>query len=223
MLKCYKKTLSDFDFISLRERTHLSMLSSLTGRKIYHTLDPTLLVEKRSLETIMNKNFPLPYYEYVLIFNLDCSMLPLAEKVTKILKLPAIIYNKPPLITYRSKIIYRKFRKWPSFSSLGPREFLALLANAEFIITNSFHGTALSIIFSKPFMTIISGSYLRVGSRILDLLELLKLKDRVFTPENPKRTLSEIIRKPIDYDCVMELLNNARRDSLKLLYMCVSE
>jgi len=215
MLKLYRVTLSDFSFISLREKTHLSILSSLIGRKIYHTLDPTLLVDKESFNAIMARDVSIPYDKYVLVYNLGFSMLPLTKKVIDILKLPAIIYIKRPLLSITQKLTFSKyFKNAPSFSSGSPREFLTLLRNAEFVITNSFHGTALSILFEKPFMVILADSAIKVKTRILDLLELFELRRRLFAPG---KKLLKIICEPIDYDHVTELLSNARRNSLELL------
>jgi hypothetical protein len=215
MIKLYKTALSDFSFISLRERTHLSVLSSIIGRKIYHTLDPTLLVDRGSLEAIIDQDVSLPHDKYVLIYNIDFSMLPLAKKIVETLELPAIIYDKPPFLPITRKLTFSKnFKNALYFSSAGPREFLTLLRNAEFIITNSFHGTALSIVLKKQFIVIISGSIIEVKSRILDLLDLFKLRNRVFSQE---KNLQEIIHEPINYNYVSELMNHARRNSLELL------
>jgi len=224
MVKLYKTAISDFSFISLRERTHLSALSSITGKRIYHTVDPTLLVGREFLETIMNKkDVLLPYDEYILVYNLTLSMLPLAEKIVHMLKLPVIVYKRPSLIeqklTFSKRLRYeltlsQHLKKALSFSFASPGEFLVLLKNAKFMITNSYHGTVLSILFKKPFISIVDELTIKQASRIFDLLELLGLRERLFVSK--KKTL-EIMNKPIDYDHVTSLISNARRESLELL------
>jgi len=224
MVKLYKTAISDFSFISLREKTHLSALSSITGKRIYHTVDPTLLVGREFLETIMNKkDVLLPYDEYILVYNLTLSMLPLAEKIVHMLKLPVIVYKRPSLIeqklTFSKRLRYeltlsQHLKKALSFSFASPGEFLVLLKNAKFMITNSYHGTVLSILFKKPFISIVDELTIKQASRIFDLLELLGLRERLFVSK--KKTL-EIMNKPIDYDHVTSLISNARRESLELL------
>jgi hypothetical protein len=215
MIKLYRRALSEFSFISLREKSHSPVLSSIIGRKICHTLDPTLLVERGSLETIMDQDISLPHDKYVLIYNIDFSMLPLAEKILQTFELPAIIYVKPPFLPIKRKLTFSKnFKNALCFSSAGPREFLTLLRNAEFIITNSYHATALSIVFKKPFVVIISDSIIEVKSRIFDLLDLFRMRNRVYSRG---KNLQEIVHEPIDYDHVSELMNYARRNSLELL------
>jgi len=211
--KLYKATLSDFSFISLREKTHCRLLSLLLGREVYNTLDPTLLVDIESYEAIMNKDMPLPYDKYILVYNLELSILPLARKLADTIKLPVIIYHKPRVHPITRKSSFSEYFKTATFFSFeGPREFLTLLRNAELVITDSFHGTALSILFEKPLITAITTS--KIKSRILDLLELFELKKRLFTP---RKALREIIHEPIDYTHVRKLLNDARRNSLELL------
>jgi hypothetical protein len=216
LIKLYKAALSDFSLISLRERKQSSALSSLIGKEIHHTLDPTLLVDKEQFETIMGMNIP-GIDKYVLIYNIDFTTLPLAKKIVEILKLPAIIYSRPPLLPITRRLTFsRYFKGAPYFSSLGPREFLGLIRNAEFIITDSFHGSALSILFQKQFVTLIAGLNVKTQQRILDLLEQFKLNKRLLS-EKSFHYLSKIIYKPINYDHVRELLASMQRNSLKLL------
>jgi hypothetical protein len=217
IIKLYRISLSDFSFISLREREQLSALSSLIEKEIHHTLDPTLLVDKEQLEIVMNRDMPLPYDRYVLVYNLDFAALPLAKKIAKTLKLPIIVYSRPPLLPIRRRLAFsRYFKDTLSFSSWGPREFLNLLRSAEFIITDSFHGTTLSILLQKQFLTLISGVNVRTLLRILDLLELFELNERLLSEKN-FHYLLKIVYKPINYDHVKELLASIQRNSLKLL------
>jgi hypothetical protein len=69
IVRLYKRTLSDFSFISVREKSHAKWLSSLLKRDIYHTLDPTLLLDKRAFEEL-SKEVATPYDRYVLVYNI---------------------------------------------------------------------------------------------------------------------------------------------------------
>lgn len=75
ILDMYKKCLCDFDFISLRERTHMAFLSRLSGKEIHHALDPTLLVTKdrweREISNIKNINgLDIEAGNYIFIYNI---------------------------------------------------------------------------------------------------------------------------------------------------------
>ncbi|MDR0917891.1 MAG: Coenzyme F420 hydrogenase/dehydrogenase, beta subunit C-terminal domain, partial [Oscillospiraceae bacterium] len=74
--------------------------------------------------------------------------------------------------------------------------FIKAFSNAEFVITDSFHGTAFSIIFRKPFLSIINSG--RGAERFYDLLGRLNLIDRLST--SSKNILrDEKFLKEIDY------------------------
>ena len=57
-----------------------------------------------------------------------------------------------------------------------PGEFIGLIEGAEYVVTNSFHGTVFSIIFGKPFISMIHSS---TGARTIDLLESLGLESHL--------------------------------------------
>ena len=78
---------------------------------------------------------------------------------------------------------------------VGPRQFLGLIRDAEYVITNSFHGSAFSIIFEKQFYVI---PFEKTSTRMVNLLNLLGLEKRL--------VLSDISldEKEIDYKPVRE-------------------
>ena len=65
-----------------------------------------------------------------------------------------------------------------NYHDLGPSEFVGLFKNASFILTSSFHGTAFSLNFNKPFYSVMRKNELR-NCRILSLIECLGLQSRV--------------------------------------------
>ena len=98
-------------------------------------------------------------------------------------------------------------------------EWLRGFRDAEFIVTDSFHGTVFSIIFNKPFIAI--GNESRGMSRFQSLLKMFGLEDRlVFRSEQVNR---ELINRPIDYHKVDELLESYKRFSLGFLTKALNE
>ncbi len=88
--------------------------------------------------------------------------------------------------------------------------FLGLFKHASCVCTNSFHGTAFSIIFRKPFW---GTPHNVANSRIADLLESIDLSDRQVSsvdefPENPLK---------IDYSIAEQKLNSLREESIAFL------
>lgn len=73
---------------------------------------------------------------------------------------------------------------------------LAIIKNAEFVISNSFHGTAFSIIFEKQFIVVNRKE--EINTRMRDLLTILKIENRLIN-ENYN---FDLINKNIDYTVV---------------------
>ena len=82
----------------------------------------------------------------------------------------------------------------PNSQFAGPNEFLSLIYNCEFLITDSFHGTAFSIIFDKPVIIVDRNasnkkSQYKMNSRIDSILRLVNLDERIKIEEiykNPR-------------------------------------
>ncbi len=91
-------------------------------------------------------------------------------------------------------------------NSAGPREFLGLISNAEFVVSSSFHGSVFSIIYEKPFYSFVNPS---LPDRIVSLLKTFNLEDRQITEyksmsntidyKNVKRILAEEVEKSKNY------------------------
>ena len=84
-------------------------------------------------------------------------------------------------------------------------EWMGLIDNAKYVITNSFHGMAMSIIFNKRFMVIpVSGSFSRMNGRIFDTLKHFDLNDRIY------KDSFDSITSYIDYSRVNSILESDR-------------
>jgi hypothetical protein len=103
---------------------------------------------------------------------------------------------------------------------LGPAQWVQQIRDAEYIVTNSFHGVAFSINFNKPFFVEISQERLRasMGSRIHEILGKFQLEDRLII--NGKNDNWNI---PIHYDNVNQILQKERNESLSCLKNMLSE
>lgn len=188
--------LSNFSSISVRERAMLQMLSPVTDKRLCLVLDPTMLNDtaywqKRCENKGGNEKYVLAY--------------PLRDGNTVLAIAKAIADEKK----YKLKII-KGDTGWNPFTNIyntaGPQEVLSLINGAEFVVTSSFHGTALSILLKKQFYTIKcrDGNNVRTES----ILNLLQLKDRMI--EN----ISEIdVSSSINYSNVEEILNIEREKS----------
>ena len=91
----------------------------------------------------------------------------------------------------------------------SPEEFIGYIRNASCVVTSSFHGTALSIVFRRPFVTVRLGY--EIDNRAKSLLSVLHLEkcsiDKNGTPRIPE----------IDYEEVGKRLADLRMDSRQFL------
>lgn len=160
--------LKDFDALSCREKDGAAFISSIIGNSIPTVVDPTLLLKPD--EWLRVAVFPKFRRKYILIYDLNGGerLVKIAKVIQKTTDLPIVcITNKIEKFYSVDKQIY----------SAGPGEFLGWFAKADYIVTDSFHGTVFSIQFNKPFNTYIAVK--QSASRITSLLESLNLSDRI--------------------------------------------
>ena len=104
----------------------------------------------------------------------------------------------------------------------GPRDFIGYIANADMVITDSFHGTVFSIIMgSKNFYTYIAPNSNR-GSRIEDLLNTFSLSNHILN-SNFERNYNELQDGKPDKDMNMSIIQQERKRSASFLIDAISK
>ncbi|MEJ6951738.1 polysaccharide pyruvyl transferase family protein [Natronospora cellulosivora (SeqCode)] len=179
------KYLRHFDAVSVREKQLQRVLKTELSISAEHVLDPIFLLGKDEWKKIEHRS-RLPK-KYIL-----CYMMEFSDRLVKHTKDMARERDCTPLFISPSHSGYRG----KQLKGLGPCEFLYVFANANYICTNSFHGTAFSLIYKKDFNVIRHSS---LNSRISSLLELVGLTER-FLNGNQYKT------KKIKYDGINDKL-----------------
>ena len=171
----FGRKLANFDFISVREEQMVSMITELTECEVSVTADPTLLLSREQFDMI---RLPYPCEKpYIYVHNVhvkktDERLCAMAEELSIRTGLPVVANRK-------EAFAYTNYLK--DASDIGPREFLDVVANAEYVVTNSFHATVFSTVYQKKFVTIPS---LHSPERMVQLLERLGLSEHLLeTPE----------------------------------------
>lgn len=188
--------LKDFRAISVRETTAKKALAHQMGIEAKRVLDPTLLLSKRDYEKFFRSEIPEQKYILVYMLFFSKSLLQSAKNVAKKYGLPIICVNASGKIVKIGK----------DCSKVGIEEWLTLLNNAEYVFTNSFHGVAFSINFNKNFYVELPPARINANSRIVDILDILNLKNRII--QNGK-----IEENEINYNNVNSLLRIEREKS----------
>ena len=205
--KC-SKLIQQFDAVSVRERSGVELCEKHLNRKgASHVLDPTLLLTANDYSKLINnyKN-DIGLFTYILDFSEE----------------------KKQFITNCSNILNLKTHSnqaKKSHKDLSPNkdindfiippisDWLKGFRDAEFIITDSFHGMVFSIINQKPFFVIVNNN--RGASRFESLLSQLEIEKRLIY--NIKDFNFENLKNPIDYESVFNKLNNLKNDSIAFL------
>lgn len=176
-LKQYREYLCAFSSISVRERTGQLIVQDIAAIKPCVVVDPTLLLSKdfwsRNTQPVNTSD-----REYVLFYVLsdNYQYRKLAKRIAEDGKYEVICIPTGPLWDG-----LRCVRKCYA----GVDEFLYLMKNAKYIITDSFHGTAFSVIFQKDFFAILrNDTNHSLCSRIEDFLEHIQLKENCVDESN---------------------------------------
>ena len=183
--------------------------------KIYNTLDPTLLLDKEMYTSLLGDR--IKDERYIFLYNMWTKMegIQVAKKVSEKLGLPVYtITNQMDMIRI---VKYSRNGVKVDLQHTGPKDFLNYIYYSDFIITDSFHGTAFSIIFNKEFLTLNThmdnGQY-KNDERLISILSNEALVER-FVKIDDIDSLD--LHKRIDYTRVNEYREDLRTQSLGLL------
>lgn len=195
------------DTISVREDSAVTIIESFFPEKnVTQVLDPVFLKEPSNWLNILpnRKRFSNYILIYIMEYNKDLFSLAnkLAEQENK--KIIVVSPNaniKTILKSLRlpGKVLYTE----------GPIDFLELIVNADYICTNSFHGTAFSIIFRKKFITVPHGTR---NTRLESILTKLGLLSQQLEPKEMGTLNNKNVANLFDYDTETA---SARLDILK--------
>lgn len=192
--------LKQYKIVSVRERTGLDILqkAGIEGGK--WVLDPSFLLNKSEWMQIAKK-VQIPEH-YLLVYNLNRNprINNLAVKIAKEKKLQIVNFaHSFCFIPGAKNVLY------PT-----PNSFLYLFANADYVVTDSFHGTAFSINFNRQFICVPAP---RFNSRLRSVLGLVGLEDRLLNDEDD----FEIINRMIDYTKINYIIEKERNMSDEII------
>lgn len=196
-----KLLLDKFEFLSLREDKGVELVKELGRTDAVQCLDPTLLMSKEEWSQYADDSYKGK--EYVLTYNLHHD--PEIDKCAKAiaskyhLQIRNISYNWHDIVRHGHL-------DWcPTVEG-----FLGLIKNAKYVVADSFHATAFSIIFEKPFVVITPEV---ASSRLSSLLKMLELEDYNIN----KFTSVKVLEQPIDYIRVKSIIATKQRESISFL------
>ena len=180
--------LNDYDSLSCREEQGATFMSSLLGRNIPVVLDPTFLLTKQQWGKVAIHDLKNKGCIFVYDLNGGYPLLNIAYK------LKAKTGKK--IVCCTSKV--RHFYKDADIVdfSIGPGEMLGYIEDADFVVTDSFHGTALSLVMgTKVFSYIALPS---MASRLTTIMGALGLEGQLLTEKDLDKDILSVEFKPYD-------------------------
>ena len=181
-----KALLSQFNAISVREPSGVKILNNIMELEAINLPDPTLGYGKFE-DLVLNHKTLHQVFPFLLLN--DSKVKEKANHIANTLDLPLFVHS-----SFSSRILN------------GPRHWLTRIRNSEYVITDSFHGLALSLIFNKQFFVFCASE--KKFTRLRSLLQLFSLEYRyVESIEDFERRKEELLC-PIDYVHVNTVLQN---------------
>ena len=192
--------LKAFSGISVREENGLRICKDTFNTQAELVLDPTLLIDVSEYDKIIN------FYSNKKIERsiLACIIFPKNEFDTE--ETNTLINNISSHLNINIEYILNK--------EISVSEWLKAIKDAEYIVTDSFHGLMFSIIYKKQFICLVNKQ--GGASRFYSIAKLLGLENRIF--ENVKDiNVKELLKKNIDYNDVYKKLIPLKRKSIIFL------
>ena len=207
----YRRLLNEFDFISVREPNGKKWLEQLIGREVPIIADPTLLLSHEE----WLQSFSIPQMDEKFIFNYAFfhnrpEANAAIQKISEKMGMPVYVLDSKSWAAYRlDKYGIKRYKM------TGPIAFLTLMENAEWVLTQSFHGTLFSAMFHKNFWSYRAPSVNKPGDdRAIAILKQLGLADRYQVIDDlPNQNFT----KTIDYANTDALISKLRNDAFSYL------
>ena len=193
-----RELLKGFQSFSVREDSAVDIVRKTTGQTAQVNIDPTFLLPSEQWRSIAKVKEKTPY---ILVFNVKPvkSMVEFAAKLSKEKNIPVI---------YITDIPHKKREGFTFLPAPTVEEFIGYFLNAEYVVTNSFHGTAFSVIFHKNLFVEYDTAQGR-NNRAENLLDKLGIKREIKNGE-AKET-------EIDWENVDKIISEERQKSIEYL------
>ncbi len=204
--------ISRFKHLSVRERQGAELIKTLTGQDAEVVLDPTLLMDSAQWDAYISEETTkkLTDKDYII-----CYFLGNADKYMNYVRL----LSKTMRVPYYVIPVTQKQKNSEECVpfEVGPREFVSLIRNAKYVVTDSFHGMAFSINYNisfSVFKRFKDNDRKNQNSRIFNLLQAVGLENRLVDYRNKRNIQTDIV---CDFGQANIVLNQQRKGSLAYL------
>lgn len=182
--KQFSQMMNYIDVVSVREKDAVPYVEKYCDKKVSVMLDPVFLLGEefwREVEVLPEKT------HYILVYPTEVNQ--------EMIHYVKMLSEKTGLQVIELRSNYRgNPEKFIVDYTAGPSEFLGYIHNADYVISNSFHAVAFSIIFEKHFAAFLHSNR---GTRVKNILEVCDLTDRLYQEDTVMDIGREIIWKEV--------------------------
>jgi len=205
--------LKRIEYLSVREQSGQRIVKELTGRDVPMVCDPTLLFTAEEWATVTNKE---RFCEEPYLFCYFLGNNPIQREFVKRVK--AQTGCKIVQLQHWDEYIKSDegFADYAPYN-VGPKEFVRLIRDAEYVFTDSFHCTVFSLLHQKRFFTFRrynTDSVVSTNGRLYSLLSLVGLENRL---KNGNEDVSQCLGESIDFAPVHQKLSELRQFTWQFL------
>ena len=213
----YKRCLSDYNYISIREKNNISLIQGLSGKSdVKVTLDPTLMLNKEEwISSFMydSLSIEIPDDNYIVFYMLSYSFNP-QPYIYHLLKK---LQDKTGCLVLSFTFINKEYNiKYKYIGNSGISDFIKVFSNASHIVTSSFHGTAFALNFGINLYSVVPHDYKKRDSRQVDLLEMVKA-DKCIIPIGMDLERINYTSDPAQKYLISKRLEDLRKDTYSWL------
>lgn len=191
--------LKKFDGLSVRDQWSMNQIQPLVSQTITKVLDPTLLQTPSDYEKYAGKALK-PGYIALYFFS------PKSDEISQIKNIAKL--------TGKRLVSIGSWLDWCDECVVCENPF-TYYNDADLVITNTFHGTAFAINYSKQFISFSEGK-----TKILELLDEFDILDRIADGHTDKE-LVRILNNKINWAKIQEILDQKRIDSKKYISQAI--
>lgn len=202
-LELLKPQLQRMDYISVREPSGAKTAEELVGRQATLDVDPTVLVSREHWEKMAEKS-KCSYSDYIFVYTMQPSdvLYDVAEELAR----------RENLKIYSISMVENRRNIGSSAKGAGVEDFLSMIKNARYVVTNSFHGLLFSIRFHKKFYWAFQSGKHMSNPRFDMLTKVYGIDKRRCDTVDMMNKCSEM-----DYELIENILEIQRKNSLSNL------
>jgi hypothetical protein len=202
--------LQQFEAVSVREESAVTLCQRLFGVLPEHVVDPVLLLQEQDFLSLFDEEAVVSE-KHIATYLLDVNLekVNVANVVADFLKLD-LRYLTP----YAGQGRLAKLKAL-SAEYECPSQCLSKIKYSAFVVTDSFHGLCFSLIFRRPF--VVMGNVNRGLDRFNSILSLVGLSERLLSSDASEQEIQQLLLVPIDWEDVHERLDRFRARSLRFL------